>query len=231
MTENPKKQPEWVVKHARKFNREKPDEPLYGELSFPPVQADPGSARLPDNSAGLPVDANQAVYMIKNFLKYYDRYKKITEDLTDKSKSADKALTFSAADQKSFAAVQDALDVTYGVSFNKDIILKILSQPDCEGIRLYLCATKDKEDPHVSLVVVGVDKNNYDLNYQPKDGGKQENDDETPTKSLIGEYGYPPDDGGTGGGTKDPHKKAIDDKYFLLKQASLMLAKEQGGEG
>lgn len=59
-------------------------------------------------------------------------------------------------------------DKTIAVSFSKRLLLLILSQQKCEGIRFYFCKRpKDPTNPESemvnSLVLVGVDENDKDL--------------------------------------------------------------------
>jgi hypothetical protein len=111
------------------------------------------------------------------------------------------------------------VNISHGVAFDKDLILKILSQPNCEGIRCYFCAKgpdtspqiKDTTNCAVSLVVVGIDANGIDLNWntlstaaqassttQAISGTDREldltdlSDDDGSSPSLAGEYGSPP---------------------------------------
>ncbi len=205
----------WIVKNAKGFNKSDPENPLHCELQFP----FPGSAgssnpeRMPVNAAGVPVDANQAIHLMKNFNTHYGRFQEVLFALKNKMLHEAESLLANPEYQQSLTAAELALNVTYGVSFNKEIILKILSQTGCDGIRLYFCASKDQKDSHVSLVILGVDKDNYDLNYQPEDVSGFAGNEEVPTMSLMGEYGYPPDDGSL------IDSKAIDEHYYLLQKA------------
>ncbi|MXV14281.1 hypothetical protein [Hufsiella ginkgonis] len=121
------------------------------------------------------------------------------------------------ADQKRFIA--DATGLLYGITFDRSIVLRILSQPRCEGLRMYLCKRPNGDkwtegeaaaDMHASLVLVGVDGHGFDLNFvegKPKDG---EDDG-----SLIVEYGFPPDGNGKKV-LKNPKKQ-----YVLLRRARM----------
>jgi hypothetical protein len=176
----------------------------------------PADTKVPPASFGMPIDANLAIKLIQNAYggtsEFFDAYLEKHEHGT--------------VDDKEMAlnTVLNLQNLMYGVAFNKTIILKILSQPNCEGIRSYLCARQITADTlHYSLIMVGVDINGYDLNYPPAQNtttsGNMNNSMTTggvQTLSLIGEYGNPP------GG---PHLLGygkniqVDDHYYLLKQA------------
>jgi hypothetical protein len=114
-------------------------------------------------------------------------------------------------------------NLAYGVTFDKTIVLKILSQPNCEGLRSYLCARKLTDGSiHYSLVMVGVDCNGFDLNYPPACHTPKQNknltlgDNTVVSESLVGEYGNPP------GGSmmlKLNSDDPTNEHYYILKQA------------
>jgi hypothetical protein len=73
---------------------------------------------------------------------------------------------------------------SFGITMDKGILLKTLSQPDCEGIRNYLAMKKKREEKGskngevedsegfpviLTLVTVGVDKQGTDLHYEYED--------------------------------------------------------------
>uniref|UniRef100_UPI0040488418 hypothetical protein n=1 Tax=Roseivirga sp. TaxID=1964215 RepID=UPI0040488418 len=49
------------------------------------------------------------------------------------------------------------------IRFNKDLLLLLLSQPGCEGIRMYLAQVPSKIGKSQTLVLVGTDANDNDL--------------------------------------------------------------------
>jgi hypothetical protein len=56
-----------------------------------------------------------------------------------------------------------------GVTFDKSQLLRIISQPRCEGVRFYHALRKGSNgDMAATLVLVGVDKDGFDLNYNLK---------------------------------------------------------------
>ncbi|WP_074491209.1 hypothetical protein [Mucilaginibacter polytrichastri] len=151
------------------------------------------------NYFGVPVDTDLAVQLIKNGLI---KNKMIANRfLKDKAKNAE-LIHF----------VEEVVGLSYGITFDKTIILKILSQPKCEGLRAYLCARPEEKQYHTSLVMLGVDADGYDLNYEITSEEKA-----SPTSSLLVEYGYPPNGTKFSGTEDDP----IDEHYILLNKAKL----------
>lgn len=164
-----------------------------------------GANEDPLNEFGMPISADLAVKLIS--LAF------------DKSQDLQKSL-FSMADNKILdneqaGFINDVISLNYGITFDKTVTLKILGQPNCEGLRCYLCKRPDSykapftgEESHLSLVLVGVDANGYDLNYIPDKSIVSP----IATKSLPVEYGYPP----TG---KTMDFKSEDEHYVLLNYA------------
>lgn len=158
-------------------------------------------AATPKDSFGVAIDAPLAVRLIQNalsttalFLSSFFSTEKLNE-----------------TDKKTQSFFEGVVDLSYGITFDRGIMLKLLSQPNCEGLRAYLCSREDQGDYHVSLVMVGVDVDGYDLNYGPD----ETKIGEITTNSLLVEYGYPP-----GGRTiVNRADTAIDDHYALLKYA------------
>ena len=78
---------------------------------------------------------------------------------------------------------------------DKNILLKAISQPGCEGIRFYLCMKTENDQGKpaevLSLVTVGVDIKGKDLNYE-YDSAKHNLDSisNIENDSLNGEYGH-----------------------------------------
>jgi hypothetical protein len=164
---------------------------------------------------GIAIDAPLAISLIKQLHK---RLKKLS----------DKFMGYKIGEQVVFA--KDELDTlkallnrSSAITIDKNILLKTLSQPLCEGIRFYLCekSVKDASDKNknfLSLVTVGVDKRGQDLFYKyTKPNGVEITSIET--QSLTGEYAHPP-------GAKTNLTKALSDdkydfntKFVLLKHA------------
>ena len=123
--------------------------------------------RMPDGSAGpygIPVDAPLGVTLIKA--------------LWERVEGAD-------AD-----TLRKMLQGSFAITLDKNVLLKTISQPRCEGVRFYLCLKQsDNKEDLLSLVTVGVDEAGKDLLYEYKDGVPVA---EVPTRSLVAEYGHPP---------------------------------------
>lgn len=180
----------------------------------PPSKTDLPKSIPPPDPFGMPIEAGLAVNLIK---AAYDSLKPLFEGYLDSFHGNDK--------EKATKTMIDLQNIAYGVAFNKTLLLKILSQPNCEGIRSYLCAREGGDGLHYSLVMVGIDANGYDLNYYPATNpappGYEFSKDITlansiTTYSLVGEYGNPP---GTGGIVQNGKELYIDEHYYLLKQA------------
>ncbi|HTI58576.1 hypothetical protein [Mucilaginibacter sp.] len=168
--------------------------------------------------AGRPVDANLAIHFIKNFLNHFEiTFFKDDEEALEKAEklaatieNSDKLLAhfrqFHSRAKKRHGAL---LNLKYGITLEKDMILKTLSQPGCEGLRFYLCARTAPEfnDPymHVSLIAVGVDDEGYDLNYNAGSATPNANmpsGQDVNTESLTLEYMPPPPYNFTNGSTQ-----------------------------
>jgi len=171
------------------------------------------------SSTGIPINGSLAVHFIENFLKFFtihEREHDKCERFLDEGNLADAK----ESQKLTRKFVNRVVRVTSGTTFDKDLILKILSQPGCEGIRCYLCARdpeSDSDDPYaLSLVVVGVDGKGFDLNYNHKGTIKQSTvaGDDIVTQSLTGEYGSPPPPG------DGIRSKATDKRYVLLNLAN-----------
>jgi hypothetical protein len=110
------------------------------------------------------------------------------------------------------------LNRSSAITFDKNILLKTLSQPGCEGVRFYLCKKTlsdgihelTEENDYLSLVTVGVDKEGHDLDYVVEG--------ELTDNSLVSEYGSPPPRGNRQTHHCSPNF-IYDDKYALLKRA------------
>lgn len=133
---------------------------------------------------GVPIDANLAVHLIKNSYSLVDQIFEKTNFIEHLQINNEK---FSAEDIQK--AKETVLNLMYGITFDKAIVLKVLGQPNCEGLRSYVCA---REGGHLSLVLVGVDANGFDLYFDPVIVGERAGNNVPPNSSLTVEYGYPP---------------------------------------
>jgi hypothetical protein len=119
---------------------------------------------------GLPVDAPLGVQLIRN----------LSEQLRKE-----------APDEKSW--VRRLFEQTPAVTLDKNILLKILSQPKSEGIRFYPCLKKNSDGTDLlSLVAVAVDAEGKDLLYDYNPDIHRSGIQNIPTTSLVAEYGHPP---------------------------------------
>jgi hypothetical protein len=149
---------------------------------------------------GSPIDGTSAVSFIKNFYKLFKIYrtplpvpvaeprrepKTMFEKLID-DMSEPELRAFSHESRK---VHHQLFKLNYGMTIDKNMALKFLSQPKCEGLRFYLCSEGTPQQ-HLSLVAVGVDENGCDLNYTWPDTGYSA--DTTPLNSLLVEYVTPP---------------------------------------
>jgi hypothetical protein len=217
MKSNPKKSDpgpqQWEV-YGRCYDSTMPNEYCEDSILLPeqtsnlhmgPKPFKKPTSRTDSEEFGKPVDADLAVHLIK---RSYGTVTGILDNdrLLKSLVESEEELSKDDIDKIKNAVI----NILYGVTFDKTVILKILSQPNCEGIRSYFCARKDG---HLSLVLVGVDACGFDLNYEPKYALNEPGaSDPPPNNSLIVEYGYPPGGSGVidnesrGGQTKfDPH--------------------------
>jgi hypothetical protein len=177
---------------------------------------------------GRPIDANLAINFIANFNKTFT----ITNG--DDPATFEQVLNTLPLDglkaiiKKSQQLHESVVKLNYGMTLDKNMALKILSQPRCEGIRFYLCS-ESGADSHISLVLVGVDEKGYDLNYKspritfgtqdagallPRQGDVPAIKTVT-MESLSGEYVTPPYDA-VADGTHTPELEASFYERFVL---------------
>lgn len=198
---------EWSV-NAFCYMKDSPDKPCQEYIPIP-WHGDNLKMTETNIRSGIPVDANLAVHYIKNFFDYYTLLIQNPPpinfleagDLQNVKNNFDLLYDHHEKYRKLH---QSIFDLTYGMTLDKDLLLKIISQPLCEGVRFYLCARIAEEDNqvHLSLVTVGVDKKGCDLHYDLKDTLTE--NELTPgvnaitTQSLTGEYATPPPPYNTG---------------------------------
>jgi len=217
---------EWSVK-AKCFDPKNPDEPCEKDIPIP-VRSKRVMTGDPNTYPGVPIDANLAILFIQNFQKNYQIW---TREKHEQHKKAVENRDFDIL-HGLFKTIEKRykhhLKLTYGMTLNKDLLLKIVSQPRCESVRFYMCARPLGDgEMHLSLVTVGVDDEGYDLHYNlngtVNDSVIREGVNDITTQSLTGEYTTPPPDDGTDGLNhalleKDPLK--IDKHYVLLRMAN-----------
>lgn len=169
---------------------------------------------------GIPVDSKLAEHLVKNWLKRLKESGVILRDLINGDLSFDRLEKFTKEElQQSLDTLAQLLMRSLAITYDKNMLLKILSQPACEGIRFYVCFTpKEKAGTGkfeyvVSLLLVGVDEAGTDLHYDSTT--MVAGNSIVPTPSLTAEYGHPP---GSGNGLKGYPKYDLK-KYVILKRA------------
>lgn len=151
---------------------------------------------------GEPIDARLAIFYIRKLwteikrdriLSIHKDTRRLMDDLDKEFKdngiTDDKMLrSFTRikrlVDDQSAKAenwIAELLDNSFAITMEKSVILKTLSQPECEGIRFYLCmkdpiAVEGEQQPVekkendvkgvLTLVTVGVNKEGHDLHFQ-----------------------------------------------------------------
>jgi hypothetical protein len=157
---------------------------------------------------GIPISTGVAVTLIKNMLEALEKAGHGLFGLIDKKDNKD-----SGSD-----IIKQLILNSMGVTFDKSQILRIISQPKCEGVRFYHALRKNKkgEDDSVTLVLVGVDKNGFDLNYKGKKFNSRTGRQNNTCESLVDDWGHPPGSGIFDLVTKDKGKNP---RYVLLRMA------------
>lgn len=212
------------------FNPDAPDNPTPGSISVSEIGQDViiNGSKVP---SGKPIDTPLAAYFINNF---YNHYKIYTDEHNEKYDTHVKTKNFDGLNElykKSKTIHDHVVNITYGMTFDKDVLLKVLSQPECEGIRFYLCARaidpNKPEQLHLSLVTIGVDKDGFDLNFLQ---GLTPLDNTCP--SLTCEYATPPPPTGIAPNTDKNSAANIGQQYGLLKLArNKQASNKPGGRG
>jgi hypothetical protein len=163
---------------------------------------------------GLPITAKHSIELISRFhemlakpaLERFLTGKYISfEDMKKRMKYTDKDI------ERSYNDLVSLLRKSCAATIDKSILLKTISQPECEGVRFYLCKARKNRKDFISLVTVGVNREGKDhlYDYIPDKLNGIE------TKSLTSEYAHPPDDGDG----KDL-KEVFPDQYVLLNYAT-----------
>lgn len=158
----PKESVKWITQGR---NLDQPTEPV----PTINITEEDQSVTMPDAPGpyGIPVDAPLGVTLIK-------------------------ALWEKVSAEPDTNPLKALLTGSFAITFDKNVLLKTLSQPKCEGVRFYLCLKQTEKDPKkemLSLVTVGVDEAGKDLLYDYQQGVPVK---DIPTRSLVAEYGHPP---------------------------------------
>ena len=170
-------------------------------------------------SFGVPINARLAIKLISNLWQcikgkeceagldesngsLQDRNKQMVANIKTQFENGNKDAVIDVINelQEKIAHADYWLDEllmnSFAITFDKSMLLKTLSQPECEGVRFYLCMKEDgyklvpEQHGVLSLVTVGVDKFGKDLHfeYNPelhKTGAVED-------ASLTEEYGSSP---------------------------------------
>lgn len=164
---------------------------------------------------GIPIDARLAINLISDFhsliseaiLKRFIDGKEIEFDFSNK-RGQD-------AVRKSMNDLVDMLKRSCAITVDKNVLLKTLSQPGCEGLRFYLCK-KHTDTNFLSLVTVGVDSEGKDHLYTYESTNEKRIEkiaSQVQTLSLVSEYGHPPGSSFQG---NQPLKEVYDDQPYVL---------------
>ncbi len=158
-----------------------------------------------DEPYGIPITAELGIGLIAD-LQY----------LIQPIASATTKENFSASiTDESFETLKELLRYSSAITIDKNVLLKTISQPGCEGIRFYLCKKVVDDASYLSLVTVGVTFDGQDLHYKYTPDKLQNGLKEAalPTSSLVSEYGSPPPP------STLAMAEAVSDKFALLKYA------------
>jgi hypothetical protein len=167
----------WTAKGRKHGAPPAPLLPIDVEESDKRVRRNPN-----DPPYGTPIDTPLAIELIRNLWKAIDdaelfklkaQYKVLINQLTEKKGyDQDVQLKLEKLVDKNADWLEDLLKNSFAMTVDKSIVLKMLSQPGCEGIRFYLCLKKETANENknvpgtLSLVSVGVDLEARDLNYE-----------------------------------------------------------------
>jgi hypothetical protein len=187
--------------------------------------------RTKDQPFGIPITPDLAITLISDFFYLLDHphgKPRLDGELSPIGKKFFEgrdiqAHDFTDVDIESFIqAVNSLVNVlrrSCAITIEKNVLLKTLSQPGCEGLRFYLCKKNVNSTDYMSLVTVGVDDKGHDLLYKyikyPPDSPGPIADAVTP-HSLVSEYSHPP---GSGIIEDTPLGEVYKDHYVLLNYA------------
>lgn len=219
---NEKPSVRWNAK-GKKFCKMQGQQPIPTDADIP-IPELARSVDIPSNKPidnndpyGLPIDAELAIKLISAF------HKSLPPELQKIILFGGK-INISPEHNEIIETLVAILRKSAAITIDKNIILKTLSQPECEGIRFYLCRKtvkasekaldEEQYEDFLSLVTVGVNKAGQDLHYIFSPESEELNGKKT--QSLTGEYGHPP--GGSGGSGKSLDE-SYGVKYVLLKYA------------
>lgn len=169
-----------------------PAENVDGDIAITPIgvtsniQKDPVDAefdyKITDSTGeGSIYTKNGAFYLINNHLS------KIREQIDDIKKKYglqnEGGATFDNQNDVGYEKLNAILSQTAAVSFDKNLLLLLISQMDCEKLHMYFCET-DEPESQPSIVLVGANDDGIDLNVKIK--GKTN----TQTNEKLGYYSF-----------------------------------------
>lgn len=176
-----------------------------------PMSVDMEEGKGDNQPYGIPIHAKLGIALIADFQAMLT---KILEKVQSPELSA---LLDTGLSDNLIALLQRSSAIT----IDKNVLLKTLSQPGCEGVRFYLCKkvlddAEGKQTAYASLVTVGVDGAGKDLHYEYKHGSLAEGlaVADVNTTSLVTEFSAPPPPRTTSAALEN-----INDKLVLLQYA------------
>lgn len=117
-----------------------PDTPIEYKLPVPTT--------LDVSSYGEPITSKAAIKMIKD-----GKWAKLRDKIQEARAAADQ-------DQEKQMRYDRLLNTPLAVTFSREVLLFLLAQPTCAGVKFYFCTN---HSGHQSLVLVGVNADNIDL--------------------------------------------------------------------
>jgi hypothetical protein len=194
----------WIAKGRKRSNPGDPRVPIDIQESDKRVRRHPN-----DPPYGTAIDTPLAIELIRNLWQAIDadqlltlkaQYKNLINQLSEEKEPTEKKgynkdieAQIEKLVIKNAQWLEDLIKHSFALTADKNLMLKMLSQPGCEGLRFYLCMKKEKDAQTLSLVSVGVDINARDLNYDyDKDKHELTAIPDIENCSLNGEYLHSP---------------------------------------
>lgn len=186
---------------------------------------------------GEPISTGVAVHLIGNMLSILSTSKKKITDILEAYSpfigEKESVVRFLLTDEDAAAlnSLRKLITKSMAITFDKSQILRIISQPGCEGVRFYQAVRKDdKGNDIMTLVCVGLNKDAYDLNYAERDNNGTILQSSIPEarvaegcESLVLDWAHPPgntvSDSPDETTTQEKKQDPIHDMYVLLKMA------------
>jgi len=194
---NQSSQPKWKALKGKRFSRRNSSGAVQTKPAEIAVLERAKSVVIPpdnDDTApyGVPIDAKLAINLIHDF------HAMLSEPVLGSFLDGGEVeFDFSEKDSRdqiveAFQKLVEILKRSCAITIDKNVILKTLSQPGCEGLRFYLCKKSNAGENFISLVTVGVNAQGEDLLYEYSSGSTRSASTSLRNMSLISEYGHPP---------------------------------------